>query len=270
MRPSSLALLAFATLGLIGQDAPRPNTNPDQPRGKNIPRLPAALSPDEQEKLQAAMEKARQNPAVKEANEQAEQKEQAAMESRRKARELTEDAARQADPSVAPILEKLRKALDNNRNRQPTPDPRANEGRNNNQPRPPQGEPRANDGRKNAQPEDEPKTNPGRNNRQPNTEPRANTRDEPTPDRAPQTNQPNVSPDEQKRLREALNKAMQDPDVKAAHEAAATAQKKARELAHAAALKADPSLAPLLEKMKAGGEPRRAEGEGQRGRKQPE
>ena len=55
-----------------------------------------------------------------------------------------------------------------------------------------------------------------------------------------------------------------DPDsMQAAVEAAAAAQRKAMEIAEDAARKADPSLAPLFEKM-------RKAGEAQRGRKQPE
>jgi hypothetical protein len=81
---------------------------------------------------------------------------------------------------------------------------------------------------------------------------------------------PGLSPDEQRRVREALAKANAEPAVREAREAAAAAQRKAIEIAHDAARKADPSIAPLLEKMRTAGEPRRPQGENPRGRKQPE
>jgi hypothetical protein len=81
---------------------------------------------------------------------------------------------------------------------------------------------------------------------------------------------PGLSPDEQQRVREAMAKANAEPAVKEAREAAAAAQRKAIEIAEDAARKADPSLAPLFEKMRKAGEPRRPQGENPRGRKQPE
>jgi hypothetical protein len=81
---------------------------------------------------------------------------------------------------------------------------------------------------------------------------------------------PGLNPDEQRRVREAMAKANAEPAVREAREAAAAAQRKAIEVAEDAARQADPSIAPLLEKMRKAGEPRRPQGEGQRGRKQPE
>jgi vacuolar-type H+-ATPase subunit E/Vma4 len=60
-----------------------------------------------------------------------------------------------------------------------------------------------------------------------------------------------------------MAKANAEPAVKEAREAADAAQRKAMEIAEDAARKADPSLAPLFEKM-------RKAGEAQRSRKQPE
>jgi hypothetical protein len=81
---------------------------------------------------------------------------------------------------------------------------------------------------------------------------------------------PGLTPEEQQRVREAMAKANAQPAVREAREAAAAAQRKAIEIAEDVARQADPSLAPLFEKMRKAGEPRRPEGEGQRGRKQPE
>ena len=47
------------------------------------------------------MEKAKQDPAVKEAHEQAAKAQQAAQEAQKKARDITDDAARKADPEEA-------------------------------------------------------------------------------------------------------------------------------------------------------------------------
>ncbi len=81
---------------------------------------------------------------------------------------------------------------------------------------------------------------------------------------------PGLSPEEQRRVREAMAKANGDPAVRAAREAAAAAQRKAIEIAEDVARQADPSLAPLFEKMRKAGEPRRPQGENPRGRKQAE
>ncbi|MCX8488769.1 MAG: hypothetical protein ORN22_06645 [Opitutales bacterium] len=218
-----LPLLLIAALGFAAEEAPRPNFRPEgsAPEGRALPRLPVQLSPDEQKRLHEAMEKANQDPAVKEAHEQA------AAEAQKKARDITDEAARKADPSVAPILEKVRKAMEQ---RQPGRQPEAQ----------PRGEaPRQREG---------------------NREQPAN--------RGAQF--PGLTPDEQQKVREAMAKANAEPAVREAREAAALAQRKAMEIAEDVARKADPSLAPLLEKMHKAFEARRPEGEGQRGRKQPE
>jgi len=239
-----LPLLLIAALGFAAEEAPRPNFRPEgsAPEGRALPRLPVQLSPDEQKRLHEAMEKANQDPAVKEAHEQAAKAQQAAAEAQKKAREITDDAARKADPSVAPILEKVRKAMEP---RQPGRQPEAQ----------PRGEaPRQREGA----------------SRQPNAEPnrqREGNREQPA-NRGAQF--PGLTPDEQQKVREAMAKANAEPAVREAREAAAAAQRKAMEIAEDAARKADPSIAPLLEKMHKAFEARRPEGEGQRGRKQPE
>lgn len=239
-----LPLLLIAALGFAAEEAPRPNFRPEgpAPEGRPLPRLPVQLSPDEQKRLHEAMEKANQEPAVKEAHEQAAKAQQAAAEAQKKAREITEDAARKADPSVAPILEKIRKAMEQ---RQPG--------------RQPEAQPRG----------DTPRQREG-GNRQPNAEPnrqREGNREQPA-NRGAQF--PGLTPDEQQRVREAMTKANAEPAVREAREAAAAAQRKAMEIAEDAARKADPSIAPLLEKMHKAFEARRPEGDSQRGRKQPE
>jgi hypothetical protein len=234
-----LPLLLLAALGFAADEAPRPNVRPDgpAPEGRANPRPPVPLSPDEQKRLHEAMQKANQDPAVKEAREQAAKAQQAAAEAQKKAHEVTEEAARKADPEVAPILEKIRRAMEkrqpNQEGRQPNQEPgRFREGN-----RQPEGQPRG----------EAPRLREG-NREQPNN-------------RVGQL--PGLSPDEQQRVREAMAKANAEPAVKEAREAAAAAQRKAIEIAEDAARKADPSLAPLFEKM-------RKAGEAQRGRKQPE
>ena len=234
-----LPLLLLAALGFAADEAPRPNVRPDgpAPEGRANPRPPVPLSPDEQKRLHEAMQKANQDPAVKEAREQAAKAQQAAAEAQKKAHEVTEEAARKADPEVAPILEKIRRAMEkrqpNQEGRQPNQEPgRFREGN-----RQPEGQPRG----------EAPRQREG-NREQPNN-------------RVGQL--PGLSPDEQQRVREAMAKANAEPAVKEAREAAAAAQRKAIEIAEDAARKADPSLAPLFEKM-------RKAGEAQRGRKQPE
>ena len=231
-----LPLLLIAALGFAAEEAPRPNARPEpDSAGRPLPRLPVQLSPDEQKRLHEAMEKANQDPAVKEAHEQAAKAQQAAVEAQKKAREITDDAARKADPSVAPILEKIRKAMEP---RQPGRQPNAEPGR---------------------QPEAQPR---GETPRQ-----REGNREQPA-NRGAQF--PGLTPDEQQKVREAMAKANAEPAVREAREAAAAAQRKAMEIAEDAARKADPSIAPLLEKMHKAFEARRPEGEGQRSRKQPE
>ena len=249
-----LPLLLLAALGFAAEDAPRPNVRPEgsAPEGRANPRLPVPLSPDEQKRLREAMEKANQDPAVKEAHEQAAKAQQAAAEAQKKARELTDEAARKADPSVAPILEKFKKALEqrqpNQPGRQPEAQPRGE------QPRRPEGQPKQ----------------PGRDRgpNQPNGDrPRGDVR-EPGADRPGVIS--GLSPDEQRRVREAMAKANENPAVREAREAAAAAQRKAIEIAEDVARQADPSIAPLFEKMRKAGEPRRPQGENPRGRKQPQ
>ena len=262
MKHLPLVLLA-ATLGFAAEEAPRSPFRPEgpSPEGRPNPRLPVPLSPDEQKRLREAMEKAKQDPAVKEAHEQAAKAQQAAQEAQQKARELTEDAARKADPSVAPILEKIKKAMERRQpeqpDRQPQVQPRGE------QPRRPEGQPN--------QPNKPNKPNqPGRDRGpgQPEGErPRGDVR-EPGPDRGGMI--PGLSPDEQRRVREAMAKANENPAVREAREAAAAAQRKAIEIAEDIARQADPSLAPLFEKMRKAGEPRRPQGDNRRDRKQPE
>lgn len=253
-----LPLLLLAALGFAAEEAPRPNIRPEGPAPESRPnlRLPVPLSPDEQKRLHEAMEKAKQDPAVKEAHEQAAKAQQAAAEAQKKARELTDEAARKADPEVAPILEKIRKAMER---RQPEAQPR------NDNPRQREGGNRL------------PNAEPGRNregNRQPEPQPRGEAprqregKIEQPANRGAQF--PGLTPDEQQRVREAMAKANAEPAVREAREAAAQAQRKAMEIAEDVARKADPSIAPLLEKMHKAFESRRPEGEGQRGRKQPE
>ena len=247
-------LLLAASLGFAAEEGPRPPSRPQGPgqEGRQLPRLPVQLSPDEQKRLHEAMEKAKQDPAVKEAHEQAAKAQQAAAEAQKKARDITEEAARKADPSVAPILEKIKKAMERRQpdqpDRQPQVQPRGE------QPRRPEGQP----------------NQPGRERGpgQPEGErPRGDVR-EPGPDRGGAL--PGLSPDEQRRVREAMAKVNGDPAVRAAREAAAAAQRKAMEIAEDVARQADPSIAPLFEKMRKAGEPRRQQGENPRGRKQPE
>ncbi len=226
MKHLPLLLLAVA-LGFAAEDGPRPPARPDAPENRANFRPPVQLSPEEQKRLHEAMEKARLDPAVKEAHEQAAKAQQAAMEAQKKAREVTDEAARKADPEVAPILEKIRKAMEQPHGVQPNRQPNA-EG---------------------------PRTHEGGDRTMPNS-------------RGAQF--PGLTPEEQRHVREALAKANAEPAVREAREAAAVAQRKAMEIAEDAARKSDPSVAPLLEKMRKAGEARRAEGEGQRGRKQPE
>jgi hypothetical protein len=238
-------LLLAASLGFAAEEGPRPPARNQRPGQES--RQPVPLSPDEQKRLHEAMEKAKQDPAVKEAHEQAAKAQQAAQEAQKKARELTDEAARKADPEVAPILEKIKKAMER---RQPDQTDRQPQG----QPRRPEGQP------------DQPgrERGPG----QPEGDrPRGDVR-EPGPDRPGVI--PGLSPDEQRRVREAMAKANENPAVREAREAAAAAQRKAIEIAEDVARQADPSIAPLFEKMRKAGEPRRPQGENPRGRKQAE
>jgi hypothetical protein len=84
-----LPLLLLAALGFAAEEAPRSPFHPEgsAPEGRANPRLPVPLSPDEQKRLREAMEKAKQDPAVKEAHEQAAKAQQAAQEAQKKARD---------------------------------------------------------------------------------------------------------------------------------------------------------------------------------------
>jgi len=261
-----LPLLLLAALGFAAEEAPRPQFRPDGPgpEGRPNPRLPVPLSPDEQKRLHEAMEKAKQDPAVKEAHEQAAKAQKAAAEAQKKARELTDEAARKVDPSVAPLLEKVRKAMDqrqpNQPGRQPEAQPRGE------QPRRPEGG--------NRQPNAEPGRGREEGKRQPEAQPRGEAPRQREGNREEPANRggmiPGLSPDEQRRVREAMAKANENPAVREAREAAAAAQRKAIEIAEDIARQADPSIAPLFEKMRKAGEPRRPQGENPRGRKQPQ
>ena len=57
---------------------------------------------------------------------------------------------------------------------------------------------------------------------------------------------------EREKMKAAHQKAMQDPTVQAAHVKERQARKEFRDAMHAALLKADPSLQPVLDKMKTG------------------
>ncbi len=91
----------------------------------------AGLTPDEQAKVRGVMEKVNQDNAVKEAREAAMKAQKALEEARLNERKVTEEAAVKADPSLAPIFEKLHQ-VQQPVNRQNNP--------NGNQPRAPRGE----------------------------------------------------------------------------------------------------------------------------------
>jgi uncharacterized protein YbaA (DUF1428 family) len=59
----------------------------------------------------------------------------------------------------------------------------------------------------------------------------------------------NLAPEERQKLEAAHQKAMQDPSVQAAHEKMRQARKDFEDAMHAAMLKADPSIEPILQKM---------------------
>lgn len=61
----------------------------------------------------------------------------------------------------------------------------------------------------------------------------------------------NLTEDERSRLRAAHQKAMQDPAVQAAREKLRQARKEFREVMRPALLKADPSIQPILDKLRA-------------------
>ena len=59
----------------------------------------------------------------------------------------------------------------------------------------------------------------------------------------------NFSPEERQKVEAAHQTAMQDPAVQAAHEKMRQARKEFYDTMHAAMLKADPSIQPILDKM---------------------
>ena len=59
----------------------------------------------------------------------------------------------------------------------------------------------------------------------------------------------NLSPEERQKLQAARQKAIQDPAVQAAHEKMRAAHKEFRDAMHAAMLKADPSIQPILNRI---------------------
>ena len=61
----------------------------------------------------------------------------------------------------------------------------------------------------------------------------------------------NLTEDERARLRAAHQKAMQDPAVQAAREKLKQARREFREIMRPALLKADPSIQPILDKLRA-------------------
>jgi len=62
----------------------------------------------------------------------------------------------------------------------------------------------------------------------------------------------NLSPDERQKLQAARQKAMQDPGVQSAKEKMRQAHHEFQDAMHAAMLKADPSIQPILNKIPAG------------------
>jgi hypothetical protein len=60
-----------------------------------------------------------------------------------------------------------------------------------------------------------------------------------------------LTEEERSKLRAAHHKAMTDPAVKEAHERLKQARREFRDVMHPALLKADPSIQPILEKLRA-------------------
>ena len=95
-----------------GQGAPiEPSRVANAQPQNQVQRRTNALTPDEQHKLQAAMEKLKDNADLKEARELALKARKSAEEATRKEHELAQDAALKLDPSLAPLFEKMHKAL---------------------------------------------------------------------------------------------------------------------------------------------------------------
>lgn len=90
----------------------RPSAQSREGQGAAV-RPAAMLTPDEQAKLRAAMEKAGQEAAVKEAREVAQKAQKALEEARLNERKAAEAAALKADPSLEPVFDKLRKGPSN-------------------------------------------------------------------------------------------------------------------------------------------------------------
>lgn len=61
-----------------------------------------------------------------------------------------------------------------------------------------------------------------------------------------------LSPEERQKLQTARQTAMQDPSVQAARDKMRQAHKEFRDAMHAAMLKADPSIQPILNKIPSG------------------
>jgi hypothetical protein len=59
----------------------------------------------------------------------------------------------------------------------------------------------------------------------------------------------NLAPEERQKVQAAHQKAMQDPAVQAAHEKLKDARKQFRDSMHAAMVKADPTIEPILAKL---------------------
>ena len=59
----------------------------------------------------------------------------------------------------------------------------------------------------------------------------------------------NLSPEERQKVKAAHRKAMQEPSVRAAREKMRQAHKEFRDAMHAAMLKTDPSIQPILSKI---------------------
>ena len=94
------------------RDGNRPSAQPREGQGAVV-RPAAMLTPDEQAKLRAAMEKAGQEAAVKEAREAAQKAQKALEEARLNERKAAEAAALKVDPSLEPVFDKLRKGQSN-------------------------------------------------------------------------------------------------------------------------------------------------------------
>lgn len=103
------------TPGQGSPESPKVNRG-NQPQGNseaNGQRNRSPLTPDEQHKLQTAMERINEDATVKEAREVLLKARRNLEEAARKERTQTEDAALKADPSLGPIFEKMRQAMNN-------------------------------------------------------------------------------------------------------------------------------------------------------------